>query len=149
MIAAGGSTSRLNVGAEGDASWGQLATGSIVNEGHVELRGRSVLLAVISQFTAAAALMQLDGLVRRIVLYPPDMSRDHLAYVAATAEADLILTDDPTVEAIDANVACIRPAWQSAGRAIADGDVAGLSHHFRMRRSRDAAPDGNSRVAVP
>ncbi len=123
VIAAGGSTSRLNVGAEGDASWGQLATGSIVNEGHVELRGRSVLMAVISQFTAAAALMQLDGLVRRIVLYPPDMSRDHLAYVAATAEADLILTDDPTVEAIDANVACIRPAWQSAGRAI-DREVA-------------------------
>jgi acyl-coenzyme A synthetase/AMP-(fatty) acid ligase len=118
VIAAGGSLSRLNVGAEGDASWGQLAAGSVVNEGHVDLRGRSVLLAVISQFTAAAALMQLDGLARRIVLFPPDMSRDHLAYAAATAEADVILTDDPTVEAVDANVRCVRCAWQAGGREL-------------------------------
>jgi acyl-coenzyme A synthetase/AMP-(fatty) acid ligase len=118
VIAAGGSSSRLNVGAEGDASWGQLAAGSIVHEGQVDLRGRSVLLAVISQFTAAAALMQLDGLARRIVLFPPDMSRDHLAYAAATAEADLILTDDPTVEAIDASVRCVRCAWQGGARSL-------------------------------
>jgi acyl-coenzyme A synthetase/AMP-(fatty) acid ligase len=48
----------------------------------------------MDQLAAAAALLHLDGLARRIVLYPPDMSREHLPFVAETAGADVVVRDD-------------------------------------------------------
>ena len=60
-----------------------------------------MLLAAIDQFTAAAALVQLDGVARRIVLYPPDLSREHLAYVAGIAGADVTVTDEPAAQSIN------------------------------------------------
>jgi acyl-coenzyme A synthetase/AMP-(fatty) acid ligase len=47
-----------------------------------------------SQFDAAEALIHLDGVVRRMVLYPPDMSREHLPFVSKVAETNLIISDD-------------------------------------------------------
>ena len=58
-----------------------------------EFGGRSVVIAVSSQFTAAAALIELDGVAQRVILYPPDLSMEHLAFVADSADADIILSD--------------------------------------------------------
>ena len=55
--------------------------------------GKSILLLTNSQVSAAAALVALDGLARRIVLCPPDFKREHLDQVLATAEIDLIVAD--------------------------------------------------------
>jgi acyl-coenzyme A synthetase/AMP-(fatty) acid ligase len=55
--------------------------------------GRSVLVRTARQIGAAQALVELDGLARRIVLCPPDLAPEHLAYVIRTAEADAIVTD--------------------------------------------------------
>jgi acyl-coenzyme A synthetase/AMP-(fatty) acid ligase len=66
-----------------------------------------VLLATVDQFAAAAALVQLDGVARRIVLYPPDISREHLAYVAKTAEAEILITDQPEVGPAHPQLECI------------------------------------------
>jgi acyl-coenzyme A synthetase/AMP-(fatty) acid ligase len=94
IIATGARSSRLEGGPEGSASWGELADGTAVEFQVDGLRGKCILLATMDQFTAAAALIQLDGLARRIVLYPPDLSREHLAFVAGIAGADVTVTDD-------------------------------------------------------
>jgi acyl-coenzyme A synthetase/AMP-(fatty) acid ligase len=64
-----------------------------------ELRGRSILIATKHQLTAALALIELDGVARRIVLCPPDTSAQDLSYIAAVAGVDIILAEpDSTVD---------------------------------------------------
>ena len=63
-------------------------------EGRLEgLHGRSVLISTSDQLAAALALIELDGIARRLVLCPPDLDPKHLPYVVATAEIDAIVTD--------------------------------------------------------
>jgi len=62
-----------------------LAHGSSLGVPAAELRGRSVLLATADQLPAALALIELDGVARRIVLCPPDLPPEHLSAVAGTA----------------------------------------------------------------
>jgi acyl-coenzyme A synthetase/AMP-(fatty) acid ligase len=57
------------------------------------LRGRSVLLATHEQLSTALALLELDGVAARIVLCTPDLTAQQLAQVAATAEAEFLVTD--------------------------------------------------------
>jgi acyl-coenzyme A synthetase/AMP-(fatty) acid ligase len=109
IVSARNLPARIIVGPDKSASWGELAAGLQPDEQVDRLRGRSVLLATIDQFAAAAALIQLDGVASRIVLYPPDMSREHLSFVADTAEADVILTDQPELTSLDPRVECIVP----------------------------------------
>jgi acyl-coenzyme A synthetase/AMP-(fatty) acid ligase len=88
------------------------------------LRGRSVVIATISQLTAVAMLIQLDGIAGRIVLYPPDMPREHLTFVADTAGADVIFTDQPKVESVDRRVEYIvRNDQRSVARDIECGSL--------------------------
>jgi acyl-coenzyme A synthetase/AMP-(fatty) acid ligase len=58
------------------------------------LRGRSVLLATREQLATALALLELDGVARRIVLCTPDLAPELLREVAITAAADAILADE-------------------------------------------------------
>src|SRR5512146_314836 len=57
------------------------------------LRGRSVIVAIRDQMTAAIALLELDGIVKRMVLCTPDLAAEHLPHVARSAEADAWLGD--------------------------------------------------------
>jgi acyl-coenzyme A synthetase/AMP-(fatty) acid ligase len=57
-----------------------------------ELAGRSVLVATDDQLTAALALIELDGVARRLILCPPDLAVEHLPTVIAEAEVDAIVT---------------------------------------------------------
>jgi acyl-coenzyme A synthetase/AMP-(fatty) acid ligase len=76
----------------------------VLNFRAAELGGLSVVLAAMDPFVAAAAMIQLDGMVRRMVLYPPDLSREHLSFVVKTAEADVIITDQPLPVEVDARI---------------------------------------------
>src|SRR5271154_6775305 len=58
-----------------------------------ELAGKSVLLATGSQLTAALALIELDGVARRITILPPDAAPDYFAALIAGAEADAVVVD--------------------------------------------------------
>ena len=80
---------------EASLSWRELAAASVLDGRGGELRGRSVLLATASQFTAAAVLIELDGSARRIVLCPADLPVEHLAFVMRTAGVDAVVTDRP------------------------------------------------------
>jgi len=100
-ITAAGNLSRILVGFDTKASWGELLQGSVLADRSSDMRGRSVLLAASDQFRASAALIELDGIARRIVLYPPDLSQEHLPYVANTAEADVLVTDRTEIASTD------------------------------------------------
>ncbi|MCP3471604.1 AMP-binding protein [Bradyrhizobium sp. CCGUVB1N3] len=60
-----------------------------------ELSGRSVLLATSGQLLSALALIELDGVARRILLCPPDLDWDRLQVLLEQAEIDTIVTDRP------------------------------------------------------
>ena len=86
-------SARFVFGAEQSVAWDELLSGSCLDRRASELRGRSVLIETMDQLTAVSALIELDGVARRIVLYPPDLSREHLPFVASSAEADVIVSD--------------------------------------------------------
>jgi acyl-coenzyme A synthetase/AMP-(fatty) acid ligase len=60
-----------------------------------ELQGRSVLLAVADQLVSALAIMEIDGVARRMLLCPPDLAADHISTLVADAEIDAVVTDHP------------------------------------------------------
>jgi acyl-coenzyme A synthetase/AMP-(fatty) acid ligase len=61
----------------------------------VELRGRSVMIATRDQLPAALAMVELDGLARRLVICPPDLTTKHISLVAEAASVDAIVSDRP------------------------------------------------------
>jgi acyl-coenzyme A synthetase/AMP-(fatty) acid ligase len=58
-----------------------------------ELAGRSVLVATRDQFAAALALIELDGIARRVVVCTPDLPSEHLPAVVAKSGVDAIVSD--------------------------------------------------------
>ena len=75
-----------------------LAQGSCFGGSLEALRGRSVMVAIRDQLTAAVALLELDGIARRMVLCTPDLSPEHLPHVARSAQADAWLGDASSSE---------------------------------------------------
>jgi acyl-coenzyme A synthetase/AMP-(fatty) acid ligase len=63
-----------------------------------------VLVATTDQLTAALALIELDGIARRLILYPPDLPLEHVAYVMASASVDAIVSDKAAPEIDSADV---------------------------------------------
>jgi acyl-coenzyme A synthetase/AMP-(fatty) acid ligase len=78
--------------ADGSVELGALAEASILDGALETLRGKSLLLATREQFATALALLELDGVARRVVLCTPDLKPDQLAEVAVTSEAEFVVT---------------------------------------------------------
>lgn len=70
-----------------------MVAGSTLNGRLNELRGRSVLILMHDQLTAALALAQIDGIARRLVLCPPDLDGQHIPLVMAMAAVNAVVTD--------------------------------------------------------
>ena len=70
-----------------------LAGASSLSEHLENLRDRTVLIATRDQLTAALALIELDGVARRIVLCPPDLAAAHFPAVIQTASVDSWVRD--------------------------------------------------------
>jgi acyl-coenzyme A synthetase/AMP-(fatty) acid ligase len=81
------------IGAEHRTALGDLLQGSVIASGAEDLRGGSVLIAAADPFLVALALIELDGLARRLTLYPPDLALEHLPYVMRHAEVDAVVSD--------------------------------------------------------
>ncbi|MGX1059621.1 non-ribosomal peptide synthetase component F [Bradyrhizobium japonicum] len=60
-----------------------------------ELAGRSVLLKLSDQLKSGLAMIELDGVARRMLLCPPDLNPAHLDALIADAEIDAVVTDEP------------------------------------------------------
>jgi hypothetical protein len=57
-----------------------------------ELSGRSVLLAVEDQLLSGIAMTEIDGVARRMLLCPPDLSADHLQSLMQDADIDAVVS---------------------------------------------------------
>jgi acyl-coenzyme A synthetase/AMP-(fatty) acid ligase len=114
-------------GARAEISLTALAAGGTTLGGRApELAGRSVLLATRDQLATAAALIELDGVARRLVLCPPDVAAQHLPSIVADAEVDAIVSDRMAAEhdqlGVGQRVTCdadVRPSTVSAPRGRA------------------------------
>jgi acyl-coenzyme A synthetase/AMP-(fatty) acid ligase len=93
LSTAGDLSGRSVFGAEASIALNDLIAGSALYGRGDELSGRSVLVTTTSQFTTASALMELDGLARRIVLCTPDLPLEHLPYIIESANVDAIVSD--------------------------------------------------------
>jgi len=80
-------------GAGHSVALGDLAGGSSLDCDPDALFGAAVMVATADQLTAALAAIELDGLARRLVLSPPDVTAAHLAHVIETAAIDTIVSD--------------------------------------------------------
>src|SRR5712692_2362221 len=78
--------------ADASVALGDLARGTSLGGALAALEGRSVLVATSDQLTTALALIELDGLARRLILCPPDLPPEQLSQVIATAQADAIVS---------------------------------------------------------
>ena len=92
--------------ANANATLDDLLEGSTLGGRLERLRGRSVLIATKDQFAAALALVELDGIARRLVLCPPDLAREHFPSVMATAAVDAVLTDSNANEIGVSDIEC-------------------------------------------
>jgi acyl-coenzyme A synthetase/AMP-(fatty) acid ligase len=78
--------------AAASVSLADLAHGSSLGGARAALEGRSVLLATPDQLTTALALIELDGVARRLVLCPPGLPDQQLAEIIATAQVDAVVS---------------------------------------------------------
>jgi acyl-coenzyme A synthetase/AMP-(fatty) acid ligase len=74
------------------------------------LAGRSVVLMAGDQLKTAAALIELYGRARRIVLCPPDLEAKHLGAVIRDAQADAIVYDGDSRPPQGTDVSLIAPS---------------------------------------
>jgi acyl-coenzyme A synthetase/AMP-(fatty) acid ligase len=102
-------------------SWNDLLAGTVLSGHDHDLCGRSVLVATSSQLHAAATLIELDGLARRVILYPPDLSLDHLGFVTGCAAVDVVLSDRLS-SPLD-TIACVSPSSLTSSTGNQDRGV--------------------------
>src|SRR5215475_6201940 len=118
-LKAGGDLSgRFVFGAESKLALSDLLAGSALYGRGDELCGRSVFVTMTNQFITAWALIELDGIARRIVLCPPDLPLEHLPHVIESANIDTIVSDR-TILGLDTHgPLCFCPC----SRKIVDGN---------------------------
>jgi len=111
MTAAGAGLNMEFHGRDGRVRASELATGSTFGPALKTLRGRSVLLATGEQLPTALALVELDGVARRVVLCTPELTAEQLARIAETAQADAIVGDTAfaATSALDCHALAARP----------------------------------------
>jgi acyl-coenzyme A synthetase/AMP-(fatty) acid ligase len=70
-----------------------LGGGSAISHSLRGLEGLSILLLAESQLASALALLELDGVARRLVLCPPGLPAESLASITKDAAIDVIVSD--------------------------------------------------------
>ena len=90
---AGSLSDRWLNGAEASVNLAALSRGSSLAAPLDELRGASVLLLTKDQLSSALALIELDGVARRVVICPPDLQAEHLPAISETAKIDTVVGD--------------------------------------------------------
>jgi acyl-CoA synthetase (AMP-forming)/AMP-acid ligase II len=84
---------RFIADADGQTGLAELDGGTTLDLELDAFRDSAVLIFGSQQRAAALAAVELDGIARRIVLFPPDLGPEHLPSVVAEAEVQILLTD--------------------------------------------------------
>jgi acyl-coenzyme A synthetase/AMP-(fatty) acid ligase len=79
-------------GFDADIALADLAQASAFGTDLAELKGRSILIAADGQLAAALALIELDGLARRMIICPADLPREYLLSIIGDAGVDAVVT---------------------------------------------------------
>ena len=87
--------------ADADVALSDLGRGSSLGGRLDALRGCSVLVRTTTQLAAALALIELDGVARRLVLCPPGLAVEHLPGIMATAAVDAVVSDRAAPDALE------------------------------------------------
>src|SRR5579864_3847651 len=88
-----------------------------------ELSGRSVLVSMSGQLMSALAMIEVDGIARRMLLCPPDLNPDHLASLIRDAGIDAVITDRPE-------------SWADRGIALVVEAGPPTGSHLRLQTER-------------
>lgn len=100
-----------------------LLAGSVLYDRGREFQGKSVLLATKDQLTTVAALIELDGCARRVVLCPSELPLEHFPYVIEAAEVDGIVSDRAPKQFGKARPVVFMPCSRTLGpRSRQDGE---------------------------
>jgi acyl-coenzyme A synthetase/AMP-(fatty) acid ligase len=86
-------TGRFIWGAESRVALDELLAGSTLVGRLPELHERCALIVARDQLSAAIALIEIDGVARRLVVCPPDLERAYIPFVMASAEVDAVVSD--------------------------------------------------------
>ncbi len=81
-------------GANASVRLDALAGGSSLEGGLDPFVDRTVLIATRDQLTAALALIELDGIARRLIVCTPDLAAQYLPYLIAAGGVDALVFDD-------------------------------------------------------
>lgn len=93
LSAGGDLTGRFLAGANAAIPLSGMVEGSCLGGRVGELCGRSVLIATADPLAAGLSAIELDGMARRIVLYPAELAVEHAPYVMESADVDAIVSD--------------------------------------------------------
>jgi len=88
----------------------RLTNGTTLGPNRSALSGACVLLRTSTQMAAALALLELDGLARRVVLCTPDLSLEHMLLAVAATGATVAVCDEAAPERAElerAGLVCI------------------------------------------
>ena len=103
-----------------------LRQGSVLGPARGRFADRSVLVRTRGQAPTALALIDLDGLARRIVIAPPDLKSSDIASVMAEAEIDAVVTDvDPEGFGHRPDLLVVAPAPLGRYAVAPSGDARG------------------------
>lgn len=107
---------------KGQALWRDAVQGTILGGRRASLAGKSVLIGVSSQFDAALAMLELDGLAARMVITPPDFTRERLASAIEQAQVEAVICDDDSkdfgVDVARVRVSALTPETEPRAAAI-------------------------------
>ena len=120
LSASGHLTQRSLRSVDASVTLKDLVEGSTLGGRLERLRGRSVLIATKDQLTAALALIELDGIARRLVLCPPDLPREYFPFVISTAGVDAVVSDRHASEVEAADVQCFVQSDAKVARVNCD-----------------------------
>jgi acyl-coenzyme A synthetase/AMP-(fatty) acid ligase len=107
ICAAGNFSERFLGGVEAVINFCDLIRSSSLQGRAEELRGRSVLIRTKDQLATALAIIELDGLARRMVLCPPDLQTEDLRFIAGSTGADAIVSDLTNLEDLSGFISVI------------------------------------------
>ena len=106
-----------------------------------KLRGRSVVLSVGDMAKVGAALIDLDGCARRILLVPPGWESWRLGAAARDAEADVVVYDDEDVATPTFGRTCRRMSF-----ALAADRFASIRKHGNRMDTADFGHNGSAQA---
>ena len=118
----------------------ELAATTGLGDNLPRLAGGSIILLSRGPLDAAAALIELDGVARRIVLCPPDFDPGHLGIVARDAEATAIVHAGVARPPETPGVELIAPYGPPAGKIGAPETPALATEWILMTSGTTGAP---------